>query len=1002
MKLAFLFVLASFVTIASADSWSTDKTISGRIVDEGTGQPLIGATILVKEISLLGTITDVDGKFSIEVPEKAKTLVASYVGYLTREVEIGDQSYFDIKLQMDIETLDEIVVVGYGTVMKSDITGAVASIKTEEFNPGPVVSLSSHLQNTAPGVVMTQTSAQPGGNFKVQVRGQTSILGSNEPLYVIDGIPVSNDVVTPSREGSVERYSPDKNPLNGINPRDIVSIEVLKDASAAAIYGARGANGVVLITTKTGKGNAKLSYSSSFGIQEIANQYEYLTGEEYARVTNEWALFLGLDPVFSPAEVKSAGTGTNWLEKVSRNGSIMQHQLSASGGQEHLNYYISGNYYNHKGLIRNTELSRYSGRININSELSEYFQVGTNLAISQTDDENIHFGSPNEHGSTFNGPFSFRSSWPSNVPVYQEDGSFSVHPVIPELSPNPVSVLNISDDSKTVRILGSIYGEYQIIEGLAARINLGVDDISSKRGGYIPTTVLSGSQVGGEGELSHHQSQNLLSELTLNYTRNLGSRHQFTALAGYTFQKFSNEGFSTRAQGFSSEITNINDISGASVFLPSSSFKLSSKLISYIGRVNYSFHDRFLVTSTIRADGSTKFGPNQKWGFFPSAALGWKIHNESFFTSSAVEELKLRLSYGQTGNQEIGNKLSQSLYRATRPIILGGDEQLTVGLAPVRPENKDLRWETTTQYNIGVDVLLYGSRIQASLDAYRKITTDVLLQFTLDPTTGFETITTNAGALQNHGVEFQAKSINTSGPVEWSTGLNIAYNENRWKDRAGLPFSSFEKEFGPVQGIYAYVVEGIFQNTGEVENSAQPGSQPGQFRFKDVNDDGQITGDDRELVGQGVPDLTFGVNNQLNYRNFELSLFIQGVQGISLYNRDRSQLNNVNDLLFGRNKSREVLKRWTPENPGNSVPSGITNTVGNDFQNSLYVEDASFIRLRNVTLGYTPAISGMSSFRIYLDVQNLFTLTDWTGIDPETGNDYPNAKTYSIGFDVTF
>lgn len=443
-------------------------------------------------------------------------------------------------------------------------------------------------------------------------------------------------------------------------------------------------------------------------------------------------------------------------------------------------------------------------------------------------------------------------------------------------------------------------------------------------------------------------------------------------------------------------------MSGASLLLPGYSYKQRSKLISYISRVNYDFDDRYVITATFRADGSTKFGENNKWGFFPSGALAWKIHNEAFFSSSFIDELKMRLSYGQTGNQEIGNKLSQALYGSTRPFILGSDEQITIGLAPVRPENSNLKWETTTQYNVGFDLSFWSGKIQTSIDAYRKITTDVLLNFTLDPTSGFESITANAGALQNHGVELQLKSINTFGKFKWTSGFNVAYNENRWKDRAGLPYANYEIEKGPVQGIYSYVVDGIWQTGDDIANSAQPNSQPGQFRFVDIDGDSSITGDDRRLIGQGVPDWTFGVNNRISWKKLELSFFLQGVYGVTKFNHDRSSLNNVNDILFGRNKSREVLSRWTPENPSNTIPSGVVNTVGDDFRNSVYYENASFLRMRNITLSYSPTIEKVfSSCRFYVDVQNSFTLTDWTGIDPETGNDYPNARTYTIGIDVT-
>ncbi len=993
------YFLLSLLLFTSSTLLAQSYSLKGNVVDAESGEPLIGATIQLSDDPSTGTVTDINGDFSMIVPEGPKTLLISYIGYATAEVRVTEETYLDIKLDLDVEALQEIVVIGYGTVKKSDITGSVASVRKDEFNPGPVVSVSNQLQNTAPGVLMTQTSAQPGGNFSVQVRGQTSILGGNEPLYVVDGFPISNDDVSPESNSDF-RSSPEKNPLNSINPEDIVSIEVLKDASAAAIYGARGANGVVLITTKRGSAGNEISYGTSYSVQEIINNYELLQGDEYARVSNEFSQLLGQPLIYSAAEVNAFGEGTDWNEEFTRTGTIMRHQLSFNGNNEAINYYISGNYFEHNGVIDNTELKRYSGRVNLEATLKPQLKLGTNTTISQTDDAQVHFGASG--GPETNGLFDITQSWPSNVSVRDDNGNYSVHPVIPTQAPNPVSLLEISDNISTRRLLTSVYGIYDITSNLSAKINFGLDDVVSKRSGYIPTTVLRGEQVDGEGEISQNENQNLLTELTLSYNKVIGN-NTLSALAGYTYQRFSGEGFGTRATGFASQTTNINDLSGASIFLPSYSYKYNSKLLSYIARVNLDLNDRFLITSTFRADGSTKFGENNKWGYFPSAALGWKIHNEQFFQSELIEEFKMRLSWGQTGNQEIANKLSQSLYSSTKPFILGADGQLNTGLAPSRPANDDLKWETTTQLNLGFDLSLQEGRIQSSLDLYRKITNDVLLEFPLPGTSGFENVTTNAGALQNHGVELKLSTVNVQGALTWNSTVNFAYNRNRWRDRAGLPFESFELEFGPVQGLYAFVVDGIWQLDEDIEGSAQPESEPGQFKFRDVNGDGDITPDDRTLIGSEIPSYTAGLNNRLTYKGFDLNFFFQGVFDIRKYNQARANLNNVNDILFGRNKSREVLDRWSPTNPSNTISSGIVNTVGDDFFNSLFIEDASFIRLRNLTLGYTPKINKVfRSCRVYFDVQNLITITNWTGLDPETGEEYPNAQTYSLGLNVTF
>lgn len=995
------FTLATLVLlILHLNLYGQDRIqLSGQVYDLSSGDPLIGATVRSSDDPAIGTITDMNGEFSFLVPNETMGIVVSFIGYQPVEFSTIDQTYFEVYLAADAASLEEVVVVGYGVVKKSDLTGSVVSIRKEEFNPGPVVSISNQLQNTAPGVLMTQTSAQPGGNFSVQVRGQTSILGSNEPLYVVDGFPIANDDVAPG-SSSIYRSAPSKNPLNSINPEDVISIEVLKDASAAAIYGARGANGVILITTKKGSRGSEIGYASSYSVQEVISKYELLDGSDYARVSNEFSQLLGQPLIYSAAQINAFGQGTDWIDQTTRLGAIGRHQLSFSGNNELISYYLSGNYFDHKGVIKNTQLQRYSGRINLDAKLTDRLSLGTNTTLSQTDDSQVHFSAPG--GPETNGLFDITQSWPSNVPVYDDDGNFSVHPVIPTQAPNLVSLLDISDRISTRRVLSSFFANYTFTNELQGKINVGADDVVSKRSGYIPTTVLRGQQVNGEGEISQNQTQNLLAEFTLSYNKSLGNSN-LNVLAGYTYQAFSGEGFGTSATGFSSQISNINNLSTASVFLPSYSYKYASRLLSYISRVNFDIANRFLITATFRADGSTKFGANNKWGYFPSAAVGWKIHNESFFKSRLIEELKLRLSYGQIGNQEIGNKLSQSLYVPTRPFILGTESALHSGLSPSRPPNEDLKWETTTQYNLGIDLSLLQGRLQTSIDLYRKITHDVLLNFPLPGTSGFESVTTNAGSLSNHGLEVKLNIVLIDAGLRWNSSVNFAYNQNRWKDRAGLPFAGYEQEFGPVQGLYAFVVDGIWQLEDDIQNSPQPESVPGQFRFRDVNNDRDITPEDRVLIGSQIPTYTMGLNNTLNYKHFDLSFFFQGIFDVYQHNNARASLNNINNILFGRNKSVQVLNRWTPENPSHTIPSGIVNTVGDDFYNSLYIENASFIRLRNLTLGYTPAINKVfRSLRIYADVQNLLTITKWTGLDPETGEQYPNARTYSLGVNLTF
>jgi TonB-linked SusC/RagA family outer membrane protein len=984
--------------------------ITGEVLSE-SNETMVGVNVILKGTKQ-GTTTDSEGKFYLVIPEdhaETGVLIFSFIGYASEDYAIDGKRHFKVMLYPDIITLQETVVVGYGTVKKSDITGSVVSVREKDFNQGPILSVNSQLQNTAPGVVMTQTSAQPGGNFNVQVRGQTSILGSNQPLYVIDGLPIVNSEVTPESTSNF-RSSPSRNPLNGINPQDISSIEVLKDASAAAIYGARGANGVVLITTKRGQNGSHLSYEGSYSIQKVNGVYDILSAVEYANVSNEFSRFLGQDVLYSQAEINQFKSIPPVSDYFVQTGAIDRHQLSINGANDKINYYISANYFGQDGIIKNSGLKRYASRVNIDGNISKKLKIGTTITASESKDIQIHFGDGGRGGEA-NGIFDGILEWTPIQPLFQPDGSYSPHPIRPTQDANPASILDIKDNLISKRILGSLFGEFEIIEGLKARLNLGIDDISSKRSAYIPTSTLRGKQVNGEGEISHNSSQNLLSEFTLNYTKKVKG-NPLTTLVGYTYQTASSDGISVSAVGFPSEVTNINDISSASIFFPPTSFKNESKLISYIGRANYNLADKYLFTATIRADGSTKFGPSNKWGYFPSTAFAWKIHNEKFFNSSVVNDLKFRLSWGQTGNQEIGNKLSQSLFGSTRNFVLGTDEHRAIGFAATRPANENLKWETSSQTNIGIDASFMDARIQAFFDVYRKITNDVLLTFALPGTSGFESITTNAGALQNHGVELQLRTINKTSPLEWSTSINLAYNQNRWKDRGGLPYPSYEQEFGPVGGLYSYVVQGIFQEGDDIASGAQPGALPGQFKFQDTNDDGLITPEDRVFIGKNQPDFTFGINNSINYKRWDLNLFLQGVYGIYKYNSVMAGLNSMDGILLGLNKSVNVLKRWTPENQSDQYPSGIPNATGDDYFNSLYVENASFLKLRNVTIGYSiKPTRTFSAMRVYFDTQNLFMITKWTGLDPETfgpgketgtSPEYPNARTFTLGVNAKF
>lgn len=999
MKNYFTMLLFLFFTNTAI---SQTMLVSGVVEDSKTNETLPGVNIMVKGTTN-GTITNFEGYYQLSV-NKGETLVFSFVGYSQVEAVI-DRPTINMLMMADIMGLDEVVVIGYGTQKKSDITGSVSSIKPADLNPGPVLSVDNFLQNTAPGVVLTQSSSQPGGGFDIKIRGTSSILGDNGPLYVVDGLPITSENTEPS-SSSRYRSSPEKNPLNGINPDDIVSIEILKDASATAIYGARGANGVILVTTKSGaKGKLKVNYSGSFSVQQLDQEYEMLDAKQFATLTNEYNAERnpGSDPVYSPAEINKMGTGTVWMDEITRMGSINKQQLSLSGGNEKVTYYGSGSYFKHKGVVDNSELQRISGRLNLTYKPIKKINMGVNLVGTNMHDVQVPFGASGGGGPEFSGLFDNTRTWSPIVPVYQPDGSYSRHPVIDNI-PNPVSLLEIDDQINKNRFLGNTFIEYNLLNGLTAKVNLGFDYNKSKREAFVPITVVRGEQANGEAEIANTTSQNLLGEFTLNYVTTLAD-NDFSILGGATYQEFASEGDNLLLSNFADHASSIDEIQHADT-LSNTVWKVRPRLLSYLGRVNYNISNKYLLTFSFRADGSSKFGTNNKWGFFPSGAFAWKIHNEDFFNSNVVGKLKMRASYGQIGNQEIGNFRSQSIYSHSRRTVIGGIP--VSGFASLRPENQDLRWENSTQLNFGLDMSFLEDRIQTTFDVYQKVTTDVLLDFYLPSTSGYEVITANAGEILNKGVEFSLTTVNINKAFVWTSSFNFGYNKNNWVDRAGYypAGKAIEEEQAVVEGIYGYVVEGIFESQAEVDASNQPNASPGMFIFKDVSGDGEITPADRTLLGKGDPDFTLGLNNQFSYKNFDLSFFFQGMIGREKDNYTRAGLEDITNLLSANNKTNTVLDRWTPSNPEGSVHSGYAPSDGGDnYNNSHYIQDASFVRLRNVTLSYTiQPKKHISNIRIYVDVQNLLTFTNYDGLDPETDEfrQYPNAKTFSFGFNVTF
>lgn len=976
------------------------RTITGKVTDE-QGNPLEGVTVTIKGTSSAVT-TDANGDYRITVSQRGGTLVFTIVGFGSAERMIGDLSMLDVAMTASVSDLNEVVVVGYGEVKKRDITGSVASIKQSDLKAQPINSFDQALQGRVAGVQITQASNAPGGGITIRVRGGNSISASNDPLYVIDGFPVTN----PAPASGASHSAIFANPLASINPNDVESIEVLKDASATAIYGSRGANGVVLVTTKRGKeGKAIVEFESYYGIQQITKTLDVINAEQHTMLKNEQLRNLGYDERYGPGllypDPSEYGEGTNWQNEIFRTSSIQNHQLSFSGGNERTKYLISGNYFGQEGIVMASNFDRYTTRLNIDSRLSDRVNVGTSFTISRTINNSV-----NEVGGNGLVGLALRYS-PAN-PIFADDGSYQLLNVGPgsgfSAIANPVAVAKTTTNVLiTDRVLANVFADVAIAKGLVAKFSVGTDLFNSKRDIFYSPETLLGNNVNGFGSNGNTNNLNLLNENTITYKKTING-HDFDLLAGITFQSNREDRTYMEAQDFPNFTLGANNLGMANTPLPPRGTVQEWGLNSYLSRINYRFKDRYLFTITGRVDGSSRFGVRNKYAFFPSGAFAWRISDEDFLRDSkSLSDLKLRISYGSTGNDGIGLYNSLSQYTTARTVF-NDIEVLTNEAA--RVANPDLKWEKTNQFNVGIDVGFIKNRFLFTIDYYEKITSDLLLNVQLPATTGFTSVIRNIGSLRNRGVEFSLNTVNTTGKLKWTTNGNISFNRNkvlRLADAEELIVSSgfntlIVKENEPLGSFFGNVFDGIWQSQEEIANAgevARAGDLPGALRFRDLNGDGVFNeAADRTILGNGLPDFFYGITNHFNYGRFDLSLFVQGVYGNQIYNHTRSTLEQGDPahLLL-----REVYERaWRPDRPSNRYSSMRQWRWPNTTSN--FVEDGSFVRLKNVTFGYSQPINSkfLKSTRIYISGQNLITISKYSGFDPEVNSNFDDNVSYGV------
>jgi TonB-linked SusC/RagA family outer membrane protein len=963
------------------------QQVTGTVTDE-SGTPLPGVNILAKGTQN-GTMTDVDGKYSF-VPGSASSISYSFVGYKTKEVEIANRKLIDVTLEVDNRALDEIVVVGYGTQRKVETTGSIASVKAEELTQLPVSNVAQGLQARVSGVQISQNSGAPGGNISVRIRGTNSINGNSEPLYVIDGIQISNG-------GGIN----DVSPLSTINPSDIESVEVLKDASASAIYGARAANGVILITTKRGKSGAtRVSIDSYYGIQKVTKQLDVLNAAEFAQLEND---------IFKNnlyANPSSLGQGVNWQDLIFRDAPIQNHQLTISGGNEKTQVNLSANFFNQDGVIINSDFNRYSYRMNVDHRVNDKFKIGTSILGSLSINNGISAGSTTigDAGVSTSTVIGAAIGAPPTLQPYRADGS--LYPFGEQLNGQYREVVNPLNFGETLlrrnikRTLVNLYGDYTILPGLTYRASFNADVENRLHDTYSPLSIINTADINdNSGSASKYNSDfmNLLHESIVSYNKQITPSHSLRFTGVFASQMESSRNNNISATGFPNDATK-NEALQLALNRTVSSGRSKQRLDSYMGRVNYGFRDKIFVDLTARIDGSSKFGANHKYGFFPAVSAAWRLIEESFVQNiQQISDLKLRASFGITGNAG-----GIDPYNSLATVASNGGYNINHGwqtsISPTGIANPDLRWEKSAQTNIGLDVGLFNNKWSLIFDYYHKKTDDLLYVKTLPLSSGYSSITGNYAALQNKGFEFATNAVLIDRAFKWTVSGNIGINRNKLIDLdGGTTMERFVTNFSvlsvgqPIGVFKTYQFDGITQTGDEIIGGYD--GRVGGHRVKDINGDQAINSADQTFTGNPNPDFIYGFSTNMNYKKFDFSLFMSGSQGNDIFNTARFSFENPSGQ---RNQFKGTIDRWSPSNPANYYAGPYV--AGRLPISNYAMENGSYLKIRNVTLGYKlPAIKGINMIRVYVSANNLFTFTNYSGFDPEV-NSYASSNT-AIGID---
>lgn len=969
-------------------------TVQGVVKDQ-TGETVIGASVMEKGTTN-GTITGIDGDFSLNMSSNG-TLVVSFVGYKTQEVQVKGQKQLQVVLSEDAEMLDEVVVIGYGTMKKSDLTGAVSSIGNKDIKDSPVSNLGQAIQGKISGVQIVD-AGKPGDNVSIKIRGLGSI-NNCDPLVVIDGVPTDLG-------------------LSSLNMADVERLDVLKDASATAIYGSRGANGVVMITTKRGtEGKGKLAVSANYSFQNATNVPSLLNAAQYAELSNDMMVNSGRNPNPEWANPSELGAGTDWMDELLRTGVMQNYTVSYSGGNEKSHYYVSGGFLDQSGIVKSVNYRRFTFQSNSDAQVLKWLKFSNNITFSADTKKS---GSYNIGDALKALPI---------YPVKNEDGSWSGPEGNSEWygsTRNPIGPTELNrSQTDGYNFLANLTAELTFTKWLKFKSTFGYDakfwfiDNFTPKYNWKPTPTEETSRY-----KSDNKSFTYLWDNYFLFDHTFAEKHRVGLMAGMSAQWNTNDYLNAQKNVFMFD--NVHEMDNGEEMYAIGGNETEWALLSYMARVNYSYEDRYLLTATIRRDGSSRFGKKHRWGTFPSVSVAWRASQEKWFPKNDyINDLKVRAGYGVTGSQaSVGNYSYLASYNTSvYPFGISSGNQ--TALVSSTLANPYIHWEEVAQTNIGFDASLFNSRVMFSFDAYLKETRDMLVKASIPITSGFEDTTTtytNAGKVRNQGIEMSLHTINLTGELGWETNLTATYNKNKIKDlNSDVPYyinqinnsyvTMLAKDY-PINVFYGYVTDGIFQNQSEVNTHAvQPGAEPGDIRFRDLNNDGVINDSDRTVIGNPNPSWLFSMNNSLSYKGFELSVFLQGIAGNKIYNA-----NNIDNtgMAAAYNQTTDVLKRWQGEGTSNSMPRAV---FGDPNQNTRvsdrFVENGSYLRLKNITLSYTfpkqwLQKAQIENARLSLSCENVATITGYSGFDPEVGingidqNRYPISRTFSLGLNFNF